>query len=1209
MNSIFRRAVFVAGAVAAIATQTVFAQSKITVSKDAGDAAMFTTVQAAVNAARPGDVVEILDAAVYEEQVTIDGRDASPWTGVVGGKSGITLRSKNPTGSNKPVIKYRDTKNTSPKNSTEANVNGELPGSSGNFQTCGALRVMHAKNVTIDGIIIDGGSPFVFGAPNVFGTSALFHGNAAVSLFVAGGAQIRNCELRNAYFGIYVKDRNVGGVFGNTNPDDHDVTVPLSGFGKAGNHLLEYNRVHDNAVGFFFESSWDLGSTVRYNLIYNNYYTATTKSAYTALSLTSESIEPGAFVFKDNYLSPIAIYNNTFHNNYANFIGHWQIGGQHLIFNNIFGSSSGASTGNGHSFMVIDHKFPNRMKHCVFPVSDRSSSGSMAIQTQTGMCADNPNNPYIPGNSFILDVRITSDFAPVTKTTVTLNMCSGTTQAGMTQVPMVLPGAIISGTSGSTSTGTLPTTANIRWLEMLGGTFKSGTSASSSSITLPSLFQSTDPASSNFLEPKWDDQLVMNYIKNKGWPDAGIRNPDGTTADLGAIPSSSAKRQAVTARIRPTDLVRVTGTNAAISFYLSAEGGELRNPKIKYVKWIYQIPTDNATSPSSFGGNFTVIPTDNVRTITLPTNAIVTLGNNVLQDITVPAVSANTYGFFELTVEGTDQNGNAVTSDVGFLPFRPLDYSLKMEILKDDGTAVNSAAVGELVKLRVTPMKGTAAYTGAISEVEFWLNSGAAQMWIDDVTPFTGDKNLTGSKTYSVFFKTGGNEVIYAAGTSTSGASALPFFGSREITVSDRYTLRYRADAGGSIAIGDTLQVVERGGRGTTVVALPDDNSGYEFTMWSDGVTNFMRTDSNVTASKTVTAYFCGGDNIKLLSYKAGAGGSIGGPANQKVCGGSSGFPVSAVPNEGYKFVDWSDGKKVAGRTDAGVTENMEFTAKFAVKTYTLVYAAGQNGTLIGGDTVMTVTHGSSGGLVLARADDGYEFVTWSDGVKDNPRIDNNVSANIAAMAVFDTLKHTVSYYVNPQYGLLAGSSMQRVSHGANASAVYITGTNGYTFFEWSDGSKDTIRIDKNVKANIAVAAHFKDSKGKISVASYDREIPKINSESQSTLAPVAITTSGEFTAGPNPIGKHAAEVNFFWQGKGIKNSTLYVYDASGNSVRKINLSDKTAGNVNGKRTVGSWDLKDKKGRLVSEGTYLVKGTIKTAGGKKENVSLVVGVR
>jgi len=425
-----------------------------------------------------------------------------------------------------------------------------------------------------------------------------------------------------------------------------------------------------------------------------------------------------------------------------------------------------------------------------------------------------------------------------------------------------------------------------------------------------------------------------------------------------------------------------------------------------------------------------------------------------------------------------------------------------------------------------------------------------------------------------------------------------------------KYCLRYRAGPGGSIAIGDTVQVVESGSRGSTVVAIPDD--GYEFANWSDGLANSIRTDSNVTSNKILKANFCSAANIKSLTYKAVAGGAISGPASQKVCGASSGLPVTAVPNDGYKFVEWSDGKKDAVRTDAGGAANAEFTANFAIKSYTLVYTAGPNGSLVGGDAVMTVNHGSDGGLVLALANDGYEFVKWSDGVTSNPRTDKNVSANIAASAVFDTLRHNLSYYVSPTHGVLAGSAAQRVAHGANGSAVYVTGINGYKFFEWSDGSKDSIRTDKNILADIAVAAIFKDAAGNVSVNSFDRVIPPVNlnsSKESSVIAPIAVLTA-EFTVGPNPVGSlRATPVQFFHQGSHISSATLRIYDASGNAVCKVAIKDNATVDNGVKRPVGSWDLRDAKGRPVSGGAYLLRGVVKTADGKVERVSLVVGVR
>jgi flagellar hook assembly protein FlgD len=100
---------------------------------------------------------------------------------------------------------------------------------------------------------------------------------------------------------------------------------------------------------------------------------------------------------------------------------------------------------------------------------------------------------------------------------------------------------------------------------------------------------------------------------------------------------------------------------------------------------------------------------------------------------------------------------------------------------------------------------------------------------------------------------------------------------------------------------------------------------------------------------------------------------------------------------------------------------------------------------------------------------------------------------------------------------------------------------------------------------------------------------------------------AGEFAVGPNPVSKSAGSVGFFRQGKGIASARLAVYDASGNLVRKISVKDNNIGNT-ARRQVGSWDLKDRKGRIVGEGTYLLKGTITTRDGGKEKVSAVIGV-
>jgi hypothetical protein len=120
------------------------------------------------------------------------------------------------------------------------------------------------------------------------------------------------------------------------------------------------------------------------------------------------------------------------------------------------------------------------------------------------------------------------------------------------------------------------------------------------------------------------------------------------------------------------------------------------------------------------------------------------------------------------------------------------------------------------------------------------------------------------------------------------------------------------------------------------------------------------------------------------------------------------------------------------------------------------------------------------------------------------------------------------------------------------------------------------------------------------------------NDELTPVSAPVSVST-GEFTAGPNPVIRSSGQVNIFRVGKQITDAALTIFDASGGAINKIAVSDRGAVNktssAESRRVVGSWNLRDKKGRAVSEGTYLVKGTVTTLDGQKERVSLMIGIR
>jgi hypothetical protein len=130
-----------------------------------------------------------------------------------------------------------------------------------------------------------------------------------------------------------------------------------------------------------------------------------------------------------------------------------------------------------------------------------------------------------------------------------------------------------------------------------------------------------------------------------------------------------------------------------------------------------------------------------------------------------------------------------------------------------------------------------------------------------------------------------------------------------------------------------------------------------------------------------------------------------------------------------------------------------------------------------------------------------------------------------------------------------------------------------------------------------------------VSILTPDRVIPQSHPNKEAIVAAPVNTLTGEFTAGPNPlIRKRSGIVNFYRQGKRVRNSELRIYDAAGNSINKVKISDNAIG-TQARRQVGAWNLCDRNGRIVSEGTYVVKGVVKTSDGKSEKVSVILSVR
>ncbi len=644
--------------------------------------AAYKTVQSAIDAAQAGDIVQIEDLAVYEEQVTIDST-----------KSGLILRSLNPTSSRKPVIKFQDTKTVLPKTYAQSQHKDSI-----NFDQNGALRVLHARNVIIDGIKVDGGGAYPWEWEGVWEQKyALFHGNAAITLWVAGDVVVRNCDLTNAYFGINVKDRNEGGIFANANPADLDTwnIVPLAGFGRTGNHTIENNRIHHNSFGMFFESVWDQGSVIRYNLFYENHHTKTVAAKVAGFASEGGNQPGGALFFKDHMLSPLAIYNNTFWHNRATFVANWQVGGPHLIFNNIIAQPD--TIANVHQ--DISRKFPSRMHHTLYATQGQRP-GRRTQDYYIGM-RDPGDGSHIDTSVKVTaydQVRVMNGMDKVEiegqRVTVQVQTSEGLVDTSFFVDWAIQPGARITTPFGRNST--------VRWFEMK--------------------FLSTDTASPDFLVPDWDDPDVEKLVLDQGWPDAGILDADGSPADLGAIPKAG--RASSNVVIRAVKPVIVNGSSATIDFdVLGLEKASLSDLKIKYIRWIKNVPYKK----DSFGPEFDTIGAGDVVSVTAP-NTPIRMGSNSLTIDIKKALGANEhYAFFELILEGKNADGETELTSVGFIPYRKVDYEFIVKVL-DFATGkieLDSVKAGEMVKISITPRSvGGTTFNNEVAPCTLTLSSG-----------------------------------------------------------------------------------------------------------------------------------------------------------------------------------------------------------------------------------------------------------------------------------------------------------------------------------------------------------------------------------------------------------------------------------------------------------------------------------------------------
>ncbi len=159
---------------------------------------------------------------------------------------------------------------------------------------------------------------------------------------------------------------------------------------------------------------------------------------------------------------------------------------------------------------------------------------------------------------------------------------------------------------------------------------------------------------------------------------------------------------------------------------------------------------------------------------------------------------------------------------------------------------------------------------------------------------------------------------------------------------------------------------------------------------------------------------------------------------------------LTATPNPGYHFTQWSDGNTDNPRTII-LASDTTFTAEFAKNTYSIsTTSANPEWGTTAGDTAALYLDEVE---ISATANHGYHFVRWNDNNTYNPRW-VSVTEDKTYTATF--AKNVYSITKNAEHGTISGNSSAEY---LDFVTLTVTPDYGYHFTQWSDGLKDNPRI------------------------------------------------------------------------------------------------------------------------------------------------------
>ncbi|MDR2121436.1 MAG: leucine-rich repeat protein [Tannerella sp.] len=243
------------------------------------------------------------------------------------------------------------------------------------------------------------------------------------------------------------------------------------------------------------------------------------------------------------------------------------------------------------------------------------------------------------------------------------------------------------------------------------------------------------------------------------------------------------------------------------------------------------------------------------------------------------------------------------------------------------------------------------------------------------------------------------------------------------------------------------------------IVAFPQP--GYRFRYWNDRNATNPRTIDVLTDSLFRAEFEAIPYHSVVIRVNNGYMGDVANSGGNRVADNTV-ITIRAIPDPGYRFVQWNDGNIHATR-EITVMQPVDLTAIFELipeHRVTLTANDRTMGTVVGAGDFST----GQTAIIGVIPNTGYRFVRWSDGNTQNPRT-ITVTGNISLTAIFEAstgstsgtgAQHRISVYLSdPDVGIVIGAGAYEYN---TTATVGIVPHIGYQFVKWSDGNTQNPR-------------------------------------------------------------------------------------------------------------------------------------------------------